>query len=215
MSFLNGSGNQFAGTIGGFTVGDTIALYGDTVTSAAFSGHSIVATLISGATIELQTASALSGSCPSLVALKSYMKVNKHRHARVWRTCAPRYRFVVDSGRFFGTSIGVLGRRRVRLPEPYDTFPRIVGRSSRPNLTGRKQSGPPSPLDFVEGASAYPGATWHPPKPPSRSARAARWARTTSPIPAAESTKSSRGRLRAAPLVSPRPSSATRCVSRR
>lgn len=62
MSFLNGSGNQFAGTIGGFTVGDTIALYGDTVTSAAFSGHSIVATLISGATIELQTASALSGS---------------------------------------------------------------------------------------------------------------------------------------------------------
>jgi hypothetical protein len=51
----------FAGTIAGFAPSDQIELAG-TVTSAGFSGSSIVATLSNGITLALHTASALTGS---------------------------------------------------------------------------------------------------------------------------------------------------------
>ena len=53
--------SNFAGTLGGFAVGDSVTLGGETVSSAAFKGDSIVATLSTGKTISIATSSALKG----------------------------------------------------------------------------------------------------------------------------------------------------------
>jgi hypothetical protein len=53
--------SAFAGTLAGFSVGDTLLLPED-VTAARFVGDSIVATLTAGGTVSLATATALSGS---------------------------------------------------------------------------------------------------------------------------------------------------------
>ncbi len=52
----------FSGTLDGFTKGDLIILGGETVSSARFSGHSIIATLSTGGSIVLATGTALRGA---------------------------------------------------------------------------------------------------------------------------------------------------------
>ncbi len=60
--FENASAStSFAGTLNGFSVGDNLTLEGETVSSAAFKGASIVATLSTGTTISFATSSALTG----------------------------------------------------------------------------------------------------------------------------------------------------------
>jgi hypothetical protein len=52
----------FSATLGGFAVGDKIALTGETITAAGFSGSSILVTLSTGSTMDFATSSALTGS---------------------------------------------------------------------------------------------------------------------------------------------------------
>ena len=52
----------FSGTLDGFAKGDAVVLSGENITSASFSGASIIATISTGGTIALATGAPLTGS---------------------------------------------------------------------------------------------------------------------------------------------------------
>lgn len=62
LAFASPQAAATGATLAGFAVGDQVRIQGGTVTSAGFTGDSIVATLSTGATISLATSSALTGS---------------------------------------------------------------------------------------------------------------------------------------------------------